>query len=124
VRDNQWGKVTMSSVFPNATVGAATMALAAGLSPPAQAVYTVTFVQVADPSQPLGSNVVATGGGTIDLTDLQEFSGTLQSPSMQPSAGIINTGASDDFAYYRPATGPTSFGSGGYVTADSGSGCR
>jgi hypothetical protein len=53
----------MSSVFPKATVGAATMALAAGLSPPAQAAYTVTLVQQ-------GPDVVATGSGSFNLTGL------------------------------------------------------
>lgn len=37
---------------------------------PSQAAYVVTLTQVADPSQPLGYDVVANGSGAIDLTGL------------------------------------------------------
>ena len=51
------------------------MVIGSGLSaPPAQAAYIVTLAQV-------GSNVVATGSGTIDTAGLSfETSGALQEP--------------------------------------------
>ncbi len=57
----------MFSAVRNATVGAVTLALFAGLlAPLARAGYVVTLAQVADPSQPLGNDVVATGSGSFD----------------------------------------------------------
>jgi hypothetical protein len=117
----------MFSVFRSATGGAATLALAAGLSLPAQAAYTVTLVQVADPSQPLGSNVVATGGGTLDLAALTQDGVGGISGSITPSDAFILTGPTEDsqLDVYSGAgiTGPTNFGSGRFfIFANSGSG--
>jgi hypothetical protein len=82
--------------------------------------YTVTLEQV-------GSNVVATGSGPINLTGLtfvvsEQVSGF---PGVAPSDGIINTGPTGllHFDAYVPFTGPTSFGSSGLaVLANIGSG--
>jgi hypothetical protein len=81
---------------------------------PAQA-YNVTLEQV-------GSNVVATGSGAIDLTGLQLFLSISGVPAMFPAFGLIQTGAAGPMGVYIGVTGPTSFGSGGLFFANSGSG--
>jgi len=104
-------------------VVAATVAIVIinGLSlQPARANYIVTLEQV-------GSNVVATGTGAIDLTGLT-LNGTTptEDPFMNPHIGEILTGASgftDSYAGGPAFTGPGNFGSGlPTVTASSGSG--
>jgi hypothetical protein len=89
-----------------------------GLSaPPAQAGYVVTLEQV-------GSNVVATGSGPIDLTGLT-FSFTAKLfAAIGPDAAFIATGptAETDVDFYNGFSGPVSFGSGGGQFASSGSG--
>ena len=88
-------------------------------APLAQAAYFVTLAQQ-------GSDVVASGGGTIDLTDLVAGASGATSANMSPLFGNILTGlvtlAVIDL--YSGITGPTSFGSGGATAenADSGSG--
>jgi hypothetical protein len=101
-----------------ASLGAAMLIGLSALS--AQAGYVVDLTQQ-------GSNVVATGSGAIDLTGLT-FSGStflvsvitpsgpdmLAGPSMQSPAVQIDG--------YLGFTGPTNFGSGSEIFADSGSG--
>jgi hypothetical protein len=84
---------------------------------PAQAGYIVTLQQV-------GSNVVATGSGAIDLTGLIFAGSTGTSSGMQPNFGLIYTGPTSltNINIYGRFTGPTSFGSGGLTSASSGSG--
>jgi hypothetical protein len=111
--------VTMFSMFRDTVVGlgAATLALVAGLPLPAHAAYIVTLEQV-------GSNVVATGSGSIDTTDLS-FSASGFSPAgIIPNNGTISTGSKslDPVNLYLGITGPVSFGSGITTIADSGSG--
>jgi hypothetical protein len=92
-----------------ATIGVA-MLIGSGLSaPPAWAGYIVDLTQV-------GSNVVATGSGTIDLTGLTSFSGASGSSFIEPNTGEILTGAGN-LTQYKGITGPTSFGSGGSTAA-------
>jgi PEP-CTERM motif len=106
----------MFSVFRNATVGAATLALAAGVSVPVQAAYTVTLVQQ-------GPNVVANGSGSIDLTGLGSPIFNIGFFSHLIAAdGVINTGPVSNVDEYSGLTGPTSFGSGGDQDAVGGSG--
>ena len=84
---------------------------------PAQA-YSVTLQQV-------GSNVVATGSGPINLTGLTlQFSGpTNNGSSINAALGIIATGPSKaNTDLYNGYTGPASFGSGGTFFANTGSG--
>jgi hypothetical protein len=83
---------------------------------PAQAGYIVTLQEV-------GSNVVATGSGAIDLTRLTFEGQASTSPSIVPEFGIIATGASAvGDLYTGPITGPSSFGSGFITFANSGTG--
>jgi hypothetical protein len=97
------------------TLGAAMLI---GLSvTPVQAGYVVDLTQV-------GSNVVATGSGPIDLTGLS-FVGGGGGPgpsAMNPTDVAIITGAAAVTDVYIGATGPTSFGSGGFTSVSSGSG--
>ena len=86
---------------------------------PAEA-YTVTLQQV-------GSNVVATGSGPINLTGLT-FVGSVQIASgavIVPNSAIIQTGPTGLVnldVYSGLFTGPTNFGSGGLFKANTGSG--
>jgi hypothetical protein len=86
---------------------------------PTQAGYIVTLEQV-------GSNVVATGTGAIDLSGLTFFGVGSSLAFVAPISGNIFTGPEppevcDD---YTGVTGPTSFGGGGVTLASSGSGDR
>jgi len=81
---------------------------------PAQA-YTVTLQQ-------MGSNVVATGSGAINLMGLH-FLGTVETEIfIQAMVGAIFTGQLADTDFYRGFTGPTNFGSGGRFFANASSG--
>ena len=91
------------------------------LSQPAQAGYIITLKQV-------GSNVVATGDGPIDLTGLSKgIPSILDIASVIPNTGAIMTGPVLPFMnvdVYNTMTlsGPTNFGSGKATLANSGSG--
>jgi len=81
---------------------------------PAQA-FTVTLEE-------LGSNVVATGSGTIDLTGLIFLSvGGVGGAAIAPNQGRFQL-AGGSILNYTGLSGPTSFGSGGFTLANSSSG--
>ena|SRR6266480_4040605 len=84
---------------------------------PAQA-YSVTLEQI-------GANVVGTGSGPINLTGLT-FQGSVSTNGVGvlPLFGIIFTGptGSVNVSQYAGFTGPTNFGSGGPLNANTGSG--
>jgi hypothetical protein len=86
---------------------AGAVAILIGLSvSSAQAGYIVDLTQQ-------GSDVVATGSGTIDLTGLSfQFSFTPVT-FLSPIIGFVVTGPLSEVDYYAGITGPTSFGSGG-----------
>ncbi len=96
-------------------------ALAAVSAPAAHAAYTVTFEQD-------GANVVATGGGTIDLTGLTRAAiNSVTQIFVDGALGLEFTGATegtDIVSGYYGATGPATFGTlvGGSNLADSGEG--
>lgn len=102
-------------------VGAAAIgaALLIGLSAPsAQAAYVVDLTQQ-------GSDVVATGSGTIDLTDLSfDTALVFGNPGIGPGTSVILIGVTGTafVDIYTGATGPGSFGSGGFTAESSGSG--
>ena len=98
-----------------ASLGAAMLI---GLSAPsAQAGYVVDLTQV-------GSNVVATGSGPIDLTGLSFFESRQEAAGLLPSTNFVNTGPGSVVVIhaYTGITGPSNFGSGGFTAASSGSG--
>ena len=92
---------------------------------PAQAGYVVTLQQV-------GPDVVATGSGAIDLTGLRFSQSTSLNPAIRSgvlfgvcegACAYIYTGpTSSSVDSYYGASGPTSFGRGGFLPASSGSG--
>ena len=104
-----------------------TTALAAALglaqfAAPAQAAYVVTMLEV-----PAGggiTNVVATGSGSIDLTDLIMGTSDVETGGIIPSTGVIVTGPATALpgVVYGGFTGPANFGSGATQLPDSGSG--
>jgi hypothetical protein len=100
---------------------AAILALGAFAAPSAQAGYVVTLEEV-------GSNVVATGSGPIDLTGLT-FEGVpggfvVESAEMFPGESVIKTGSPrlTRVDVYLGTSGPLSFGSGNGILPSSGSG--
>jgi hypothetical protein len=108
--------------FVKQTAGAAAFGMAlwigSGLSAPsAQAGYVVTLEQV-------GSNVVANGSGTINLTSLNFNSTQSTVSAIIPEYGIIQTGPTTltSADIYSGSMGPTSFGTGGLTYATTGSG--
>jgi len=83
--------VTMFSTFRTTAIGAAALALAQFASP-AQAAYTVTLQEV--PAGGGSTNVVASGSGSIDLTDLHlAVTGVdLEGATVTPNFGLIVVG--------------------------------
>jgi PEP-CTERM motif len=96
---------------------AALLALGAFAAPSAQAGYVVTLEEV-------GSNVVATGSGPIDLTGLNFVGSGINVAFIVPDFATIITGPTIGTGEdgYAPISGPASFGSGGQTFASSGSG--
>jgi hypothetical protein len=102
-----------------AAVIGALMFLGAGLAAPAAdaSTYVLTFRQQ-------GSDVVATGSGTIDLTGLT-FDGESDAPGRLTAASAIAIAGVTGFApadSYTGFTGPATLGSGSATFADLGSG--
>jgi hypothetical protein len=85
--------------------------------------YTVTLQQV-------GSNVVATGSGAINLTGLTSAGQYFNLVGVEANEGFITTGATENIIpgytglldAYSGFTGPASFGSGGLFVASTSSG--
>jgi hypothetical protein len=105
----------MKWVAGAAALGAAM--LVSLFTPSAQAAYIVALTQQ-------GSNVVATGSGTIDLAGLSSYAVGTDRANVAPFGGGIATGPATPVPMdlYTGVTGPTSFGSGGETLASSGSG--
>ncbi len=101
-----------------AGVAAMRAAVVIGLSAPsAQAAYVVDLTQQ-------GSDIVATGSGTLDLTDLGYLESVIVSAGIVPDEPAISTGPTtpEELNFYSGVTGPASFGSGGPTSASNGSG--
>ena len=87
----------------------AAVAIGFGLcAPPAQAAYTITIEQV-------GSDVVATGSGSINFDALAVYGDELDTSLIAASGGAIIVGPTTptDDTYYSGVTGPITFGAGG-----------
>jgi hypothetical protein len=65
-----------------------------------------------------GANVVATGGGTFNTTDLTWQGYLERSPDVQGAIGQVFVGVGEVAAAYT-VTGPASLGTGGYFAASS-----
>jgi hypothetical protein len=104
-------------IFVRSLLGAAAATLLV-FSSSAQAGYIVTLQQV-------GPNVVATGSGAIDLAGLNFLGGFGGPAEINPSGAFIITGPASSVVgdgYFGIVAGPTSFGSGSFTAANSGSG--
>jgi protein with PEP-CTERM/exosortase system signal len=113
-------KKTTRVFLVRSLLGAATASLLV-FSSPAQAGYIITVQQV-------GPNVVATGSGALDPTGLDKLRFPFAAaPAIRPDFGVIVTGSSiltNQLAdhYTGAITGPSSFGSGGFMLATTGTG--
>jgi hypothetical protein len=90
--------------------------LGVATAPKAEAAYVAYLFQD-------GSNVVGTGSGSIDTTDLsfiESFSPPVQVNASAGYLGLGQSGGTD--TVYGSISGPTTFGSGGAFNASSGSG--
>jgi PEP-CTERM motif len=84
----------------------------------AQAEFIVNIVQD-------GANVVATGGGSLDLADLTADGGSNSlSARVQADMGIVALGFSASLEGYSGFTGPGSFGTGRNINASGETGDR
>lgn len=83
----------------------------------AQAAVTITIA-------PSGANVVATGSGTLDLTGLSFEFDTPRRSRVEGAFGNVITGIPEliVISVYSGITGPSSFGDGARINANSGSG--
>ena len=96
------------------TLGAIGLSIAA----PGHAAYVVDVVE-------MGGNVVATGSGSINLSALMgPFTNIIGTPSINPVFPSILLGPppSGMVDIYNGGAGPISWGSGGFVAADAGTG--
>ena len=94
------------------------VALLALFAPSAQAKYVALFREV-------GSDVIETGRGTLDLTDLTNLGGSSAvTPSVVPNDPFFSTGAigAQLQIFVGKLIGPTEFGAGGETVADKSSG--
>ena len=82
---------------------------------PARATYIVTFSQV-------GSDVVASGSGTIDINGLTFVTSGTSVPQVAPTFATEATGAAGGISEYSGASGPLSFGPGVITNATTGTG--
>jgi hypothetical protein len=100
-----------------------TLCLIAAISflsvPTTRAAYVVTIQQV-------GSDVVATGSGSLDINDLSSLGNNEFLGTMVPQKAEVVVGSTDgtlnNTTVYQTISGPASFGSGGPMVATSGSG--
>jgi hypothetical protein len=104
------------SVVVAATACAVVAGSAIWLAAPAHAEFVMTVLES-------GSDVVMTGSGTIDTTDLDYLGWTSGDPDLVAEQGIAMLGPAFDLvSIYTGAGGISAFGTGGRVGADSGSG--
>lgn len=97
----------------------ATCAIAAAASLsfaiPAKAAITIDFTEN-------GPNVVAVTSGTFDFTGLTSVDTVMILPGVTPNSGSFSAASTAFLHRYSGLTGPTSFGSGGFLVALSGVG--
>ena len=59
----------------------------------ADAAYIITLSQVADANSPIGTDVVATGAGSLNITGLTGSASTILQPQISPLTGTVELGA-------------------------------
>src|ERR1700679_2855644 len=99
-------------------VSTALLAMGAVAASNAQAKYVALFQEV-------GSDVVETGHGTLDLTDLTNVGGSAAvTSSVVPNVSFFSSGAPGARmqVFFGEVTGPSEFGAGGETVADKSSG--
>lgn len=102
-------KLSQKSLFASLALGTA---LIFSATSGAQAAVTITIA-------PSGANVVATGGGTINLSALAlDSSGTATGGAVNASLGLVRVGAVGACSTYSGSPGPTTFGSGSIFAPD------
>jgi hypothetical protein len=105
-----------------AAVGAlAALGFAIGVAPRAEAAFIATIEQI-------GSNVVVTGSGSLDLTGLTFLDTGGTTSGIDPAASVLSIGPAGSVptdVYRGSINGPSNFGSGGIAQpSSSGSGDR
>ena len=87
--------------------------------PTARAAYTITIDQV-------GPDVVATGSGAINTSGLIDTNHQTAQSGVQPVSGAVVVGPTSfqNVVYFESVSGPSTFGSGNFKVADSGSAKR
>jgi hypothetical protein len=110
---------TLHSAFVTWVALAAAWLLGMGITPSAEAAYIATIQQV-------GSDVVATGSGSINLAGLFFSTNLSFEGYLDPSDGLLLlAGPSANFTIYDltgPYSGPANFGSGSITFSSSGGG--
>jgi hypothetical protein len=105
----------MFAAIRNTALGAA-LGLCAGVAVPAQAAYVATLQQV-------GANVVATGSGSIDITDLTLDHIQIIPIEVAAFAGYLGLGQTGNpGAVYTGVSGPADIGLGGTFIPSTSSG--
>jgi len=96
-----------------ATLMLAAVALLLGCAERAKASLVITFAQS-------GPDVTATGAGSLNFSDLSFSAFDMASSYVDPSVGAVLLGSSGAYAdYYGSISGPTAFGTGLLVGANS-----
>ena len=90
-------------------------ALAFSITTPAEAAITINFTEG-------GGDVVAVTSGTFDLTGLSLVDTVMILPGVTPNTGSFSAVSTAVLRRYSGLTGPTNFGTGGFLTALSGAG--
>lgn len=85
-------------------IGAAVLG-AAAIAAPAQAAYVINVLEV-------GSDVIANGSGSLNMTDLTFKTDFNDNPFIDPAEATLNIGPSANVQLWNGASGPTSFGPG------------
>ena len=105
----------MKAALCAAAIGVAMLASYGLSAPPAQAGFVVDLTQQ-------GSNVVATGSGTINLDDLNFLLSSGVIGRLSPNNGRLAIGSGAEALYFGEVSGPANFGSGGGTISSSNTG--
>jgi PEP-CTERM motif-containing protein len=110
-------KIELEEDMKRAACLISAFAFAAVAAPTAQAAFVATF-------QEIGSNVVETGSGALDLTDLKLSGGIFTKSFVAPNEPGYAAGTPGDLGdiYDGALAGPANWGPGSFIVANSSSG--